>query len=177
MEENYRLEAAKRSVLALTQAIKRDNPRNRVDLISMSTRAKPVSLKEVMELEPRGFTNHQEAISLAGTILDNSRADRNLLFLITDGLPEAYTDEQNNAVAGDMERSMEHALREASRLLRFRDLVFNIFLLEPEDGTYVTAARRIAKEGEGRVIVADPNELASRILGTFDDGVDLLGGV
>lgn len=32
MEENGRLEAAKRSVLALLYAIKRDNPRNKVDM-------------------------------------------------------------------------------------------------------------------------------------------------
>ncbi len=72
MEENSRLEAAKRSVLALTQAIKRENPRNRVDLISMSTKAIPISLKEVMVLEPKGFTNHHEALVLATNILDNT---------------------------------------------------------------------------------------------------------
>jgi Mg-chelatase subunit ChlD len=177
MWENQRLEAAKRSVLALTQAIKRDNPRNKVDIISMSTRAKPIPLKEVMKLEPKGFTNHQEALALATEIFSNSRADRYLLFLITDGLPEAYTDEGGKAVAGDLEKSMELALFNASSLLRFGNLVFNIFLLEPEDETYVNSARRIAKEGEGRVIIADPKELASRVIGSFDEGVDVLGGV
>lgn len=177
MWENNRLEAAKRSVLALTQALKRENPRNKVDIISMSTRASPIPLKEVMKLEPKGFTNHQEALALATEIFSNSRADRYLLFLITDGLPEAYTDEKGKAVAGDLEKAMELALSNASRLLRFGNLVFNIFLLEPEDETYVNSARRIAKEGEGRVIIADPKELASRVIGTFDEGVDVLGGV
>ncbi len=177
MEENMRIEAAKRSVLALTQAIKRDNPRNRVDLISLSTRAVPLSLRDVMTIEPRGFTNHQEAIGLARAIFDRSRADKFLLFLITDGLPEAYTNEKGEAVAGDLDRSMELALKEASGLIRYPDLVFNIFLLEPEDETFVSSARKIAKEGSGRVIVADPKQLASRVLGTYDDGTSILGGV
>ncbi len=116
-------------------------------------------------------------LSLPPTFSIIPRADRLLLFLITDGLPEAYTDEKGTVVAGDLERSMELALIQASRLLRYRDLTFNIFLLEPEDETFVNAARRIAKEGEGRVIVADPNELASRVLGTYDDGTNVLGGV
>jgi Mg-chelatase subunit ChlD len=177
MEENNRLDAAKRSVLALTQAIKRENPRNRVDLISMSTSSRPISLKEVMDLEPRGFTNLQEALGLACSIFDNSRADRHVLFLITDGLPEAYTDENGKPVAGDMEEAMRKALSQASRLLRYRDLTFNIFLLEPEDEKFVGSARKIARKGEGRVITADPKELANRIIGTYDEGSSILGGI
>jgi uncharacterized protein with von Willebrand factor type A (vWA) domain len=177
MEENFRMEAAKRSVLALTQAVKRDNPKNRVDLISLSTRAKPMSLRDVMTVEPRGFTNHQEALGLARTIFDRSRADKKLLFLITDGLPEAYISPSGEAVAGDLEKAMDMAISEASGLLRYPDLVFNIFLLEPEDDAFVSSARRIAKEGGGDVIVADPKQLASRVLGTYEDGTAILGGV
>ncbi len=177
MEENMRMEAAKRSVLALTQAIKRDNPRNRVDIIALSTRAQPISLKEVMTVEPRGFTNHQEAIALARSILDNSRADRNLLFLITDGLPEAYTDNDGKAVAGDLDRSMKLAIKEASGLLRYSNLSFNIFLLEPEDQDFIDSARKIAKAGEGNVIIADPRQLADRVLGSYQGSDKKLEGV
>lgn len=177
MEENMRLDAAKRSVLALTQAIKRENPRNKVDIIKVSTRATPVSLKEVMGIEPRGFTNHQEAIAIARTILDGSRSERNLIFLITDGLPEAYVGKKGEAVAGDLEKAMELTLQEAALLNRIPNLAFQIFLLEPKDETFVGSARRIASSGYGSVIVADPRELAYKVVGEYLSTGEVLGGV
>ncbi|MFW3146708.1 MAG: VWA domain-containing protein [Thermoplasmatota archaeon] len=177
MEENMRLDAAKRSVLALSQAVKRDNPRNKVDIIKVSTRAAPISLKELLSLEPRGFTNHQEALSMARSILEASRSDRHLLFLITDGLPEAYINENGEPMAGDLDRAMELTLVEAGALLRIPNLAFEIFLLEPRDEAYTTAARRIAKAGDGNLIVADPQELAFRVLGEFMSSDRKLEGI
>ncbi|MEA3558770.1 MAG: VWA domain-containing protein [Candidatus Thermoplasmatota archaeon] len=177
MEENMRLEAAKRSVLALSQAIKRENPRNKVDIVKVSTRASPVSLKDVLGLEPRGFTNHQEALSIARKVLEGSRSERNLLFLITDGLPEAYIDEQGRAVAGDLETAMELTLKEASSLNRIENLTFQVFLLEPEDEIFTGAARKMARAGYGDVIVADPKELAYKVIGEYLSTAKGLEGV
>ncbi|MFO8052212.1 MAG: VWA domain-containing protein [Thermoplasmatota archaeon] len=177
MEENMRLEAAKRSVLALTQALKRENPRNKVDIIQVSTRASPVSLKEVLGLEPRGFTNHQEGLAMARKLLEGSRYDRNLLFMITDGLPEAYVDDQGQAVAGDLEKAMELTLEEASRFNRVQNLTFQIFLLEPKDDMFVTSARKIARAGSGDLIVADPKELAYKVIGEYMDTAGNLEGI
>ncbi|MBN1390701.1 MAG: VWA domain-containing protein [Candidatus Thermoplasmatota archaeon] len=177
MEENKRLDAAKRSVLALSQAVKRENPRNKVDIISVSTRAKPVTLKEVMSLEPHGFTNHQEGFALARAILESSRSDRYMLFLITDGLPEAYIDITGKPVAGDLQKSMDMALAEVNALKRIPDLYFEMFLLEPEDERFVSAARRIAKAAEGDMIVADPKELAYQVIDEFLSGGRPLEGV
>jgi uncharacterized protein with von Willebrand factor type A (vWA) domain len=177
MEENFRLEAAKRSVLALSQAIKRENPRNKVDIITISTRARPVSLKEVMNLEPQGFTNHQEAFALARAVFEGSRSDRHLLFLITDGLPEAYLNSSGEAVAGDLETAMELTLEQVAAIRRVQDLSFEIFLLEPEDDTFVSSARRIAAAGSGNVIVADPTELAYQVIGEFMSGEKVLEGI
>jgi len=177
MEENMRLEAAKRSVLALSQAIKRENPRNKVDMIAVSTRARPVTLKEVMSLEPHGFTNHQEAFALARALFDGSRSDRHLLFLITDGLPEAYIDRTGNPVAGDLKKAMDLTLAEVSALDRVHDLAFEVFLLEPGDETFVSAAKRIAKAGGGNMIIADPKELAYKVIGEYISGDRILEGI
>jgi len=177
MEENSRIEAARRACLALLHAIKRDNPNNRVDIISMSTRAEPVSLKKVMTLEPRGFTNMQQALALSRSILRSSRADKKLLFIITDGLPEAYIDEEGRAFAGDLDVSMELALGEAAPLLSIPDLSFTLFLLEPEDRIFVEAARRIVNAGGGGLIVADPNDLAGKVLSRYEADGKILEGI
>ena len=65
------------------------------DIIAVSTRPRVVTLREVMSMEPRGFTNIQESIALARSLFDTSRSERHLLFLITDGLPEAATADGN----------------------------------------------------------------------------------
>ncbi len=177
MDENNRLEAAKRSVLALSHAIKRENPRNRVDIIAVSTRPRVVTLKEVMSMEPRGFTNIQESMALARSLFDASRSERHLLFLITDGLPEAYLSRAGKPVAGDLETSMELALVEVRELGRYRELNFTIFLLEAEDVTFVDAARKIANAGSGKVVIVDPARLGREVLGSFTAEGTVLGGV
>jgi Mg-chelatase subunit ChlD len=177
MEENMRIEAAKRSVLALTQAIKRENPRNKVDIISVSTRARAVTLKEIMSLEPHGFTNHQEGFALARSLFEGSRSDRHLLFLITDGLPEAYLEAGGSPRAGELEKAMEMTLLEVEALRRISDLSFEIFLLEPEDETFISAAKKIAKTGNGNLIVADPQELAYKVIGEYVSSDRVLEGV
>lgn len=177
MDENNRLEAAKRSVLALSHAIKREDPRNRVDIIAVSTRPRVVTLREVMSMEPRGFTNIQESLAMARSLFDTSRSERHLLFLITDGLPEAYLSRAGKPVAGDLELSMELALVEVKELGRYRELNFTIFLLEAEDDTFVDAARKMARAGSGKVVIVDPARLGREVLGSFSAEGTVLGGV
>ena len=177
MEENMRLEAAKRAVLALTSALRRDNPRNKVDIVSVSTRARAIGLKEVMEMEPRGFTNLSEGVAIARSLFESSRSDRHILFLITDGLPEAYTPAGKEPIAGDLEEAMHRTLTEVKGLMRIPDLSFNIFLLEPEDEKFVESARRIAREGSGRVMVADPSKLAEKMLGYYRSFGEMIPGI
>jgi uncharacterized protein with von Willebrand factor type A (vWA) domain len=177
MEENMRLEAAKRAVLALCSAIRKENPRNKVDIVTVSTRAVPSTLKEVLAAEPRGFTNHAEAISMAGRLLEGTRCDRMMLFLITDGLPEAYTDSKGKPVAGDLEAAMERTLTEVRRLKRLSNFSFNLFMLEPKDGTYLRAAQRISEEGGGTMLTADPQDLAIKLVMEYEKGTRPLTGV
>jgi Mg-chelatase subunit ChlD len=177
MEENGRLEAAKRAALALVQAVKRDNPRNLVDIISVSTRARPVTLREVMRMEPHGFTNMQEAFALAQGLMASSRSDRRLVFLVTDGMPEAYTGLDGNPVAGDLAKAMDLALSEAERLGRLEGMSFVMFLLEPKDPAYLKAARRIADAGSGSVITADPQQLATQMLGSYYGSGGVMSGI
>ncbi|MEM2900406.1 MAG: hypothetical protein QXT63_06395, partial [Thermoplasmata archaeon] len=62
MDENNRLDAAKRACLALYKAILHQNPKNIVDIVGFDTRAEKMSIKEVWECESRGFTNMGEAL-------------------------------------------------------------------------------------------------------------------
>jgi uncharacterized protein with von Willebrand factor type A (vWA) domain len=164
MEENNRLLAAKKAVLALYKAAKRANPRNLVDLATFDTKVNITDLNELWGSAPSGFTNTGAAIKMARELIRTSRADKKLVYLITDGLPEAYTTKDGQAKAGDRKLSLDYALEQAGQLARIRDQRMIVLLLEPEADIYVEAATQIAKKAAGSLIVTDPKHLAGEML-------------
>ncbi|MHB8585513.1 MAG: VWA domain-containing protein [Thermoplasmatota archaeon] len=170
MEEHGRIDAAKRAVLALHRAVKRDNPSNRVDILAMSTSVAPMNLVDVWEAQPRGFTNTGNAIKRAGDILRASRTERGLIYLITDGLPEAYTKDGED-IASTPEKCLAYALEQAKNVRSHMNVEMAIILLEASDAVYVKAADAIAKEMKGRVFKADPKDLAQKLLRDFDRSI------
>lgn len=182
MEENGRLDAAKRAALALAHAVRRENPRNRVDFIAMSTSVERIDAMGVWEAEPRGFTNTGGALRLARDLVKEARSERALVYLVTDGLPEAYTAPEKVPegesrrpklvdVAGHPDRARKFALEQAGAL---RDTPgfgsFVCLLLEPEDEMYVKAADDIARELSGRVVKLSPSELAGAMIRAYEGG-------
>jgi Mg-chelatase subunit ChlD len=163
MEENNRIEAAKRAVLALYKAVKRRDPRNIVDLVAFDTKVRVIDLVELWHSEPNGFTNTGEALLVAKMLLKNSKAERKIIYLITDGLPEAYT---MNGIeyAGDTKASLEYALKAASELGKYRNLKLTLILLEPKQRVYVDAATKIVTAANGNMIITDPLKLISDML-------------
>jgi len=164
MEENNRLLAAKKAVLALYKAAKRANPRNIVDLATFDTTVNITDLNQLWDSTPSGFTNTGEAIKVSRDLIRTSRADKKLIYLITDGLPEAYTTAEGKSRAGDRKQSLDYALDQAGRLSRVRDQRMIVLLLEPETEMYVQAATQIAKKAAGSLIVTDPKHLAGEML-------------
>lgn len=168
MEERGRMEAAKRAAFALHHAVKARNPRSKVHLLLMDTSVRPVSLREIWDAQPRGFTNTGAALRIAREHASRSRNGRTLVYLVTDGLPEAYTKEGED-VAGHPEKAMAYAKAQAKELARERNLAgFVMLLLEPKDEMYVKAAEALAKEARGRVVPVDPQELARTLLRQFE---------
>jgi Mg-chelatase subunit ChlD len=168
MEENGRMDAAKRAALALHTAVRRRNPRNRVDILLMDTSVHPATLRDVWETEPTGFTNAGAALRLARELARKRRSDRLLVYVITDGLPEAYT-KGGEDVAGHPDKAMAYAKEQAKLLRRERGLAgFVMLLLEPKEERYVKAAQELAKVAGGRVQDVDPHELASTLLKQFE---------
>lgn len=163
MEENDRLIAAKRAALALYYQTRRKGTKHRIDFILMETSVRRASLADVWDAKPKGFTNVGRALQVAYELLDRSRANRKILFLVTDGLPEAVTFEGKD-VAAKPDEALQYALRAAARLRRVAGLAFSIVLLEAKDPLFVAAAEKIAKKVNGRVTKVEPKELAKSLL-------------
>ncbi|HLE96509.1 MAG TPA: VWA domain-containing protein, partial [Candidatus Thermoplasmatota archaeon] len=168
MEEHGRLDAAKRAVLALHQAVRRGSRRNLVDIVAMDTHVARVDLVGVWDSSPRGFTNTGGALRLARELLRRSPGARGLVYLVTDGLPEAYTAPDGVDVAGHPDESMKYALTEARRLRLELGVEVVQILLEPKDPRYVQAAEKLRRELGGRVVALAPKDLAATLVGEFE---------
>ena len=163
MAENRRMEAAKRAVLALYKAVKNSNANNVIDLVAFDTRVKVMDLLEVWSSEPNGFTNTAEALKVAGQLLKDTKTSKKSIYLITDGLPEAFT-ENDREYAGDFEKSMEYALNYAKELKKIPTLKFTIILLEVKDKKFIDAAKKISDVLNGTIIMTNPKKLAAELL-------------
>jgi Mg-chelatase subunit ChlD len=166
MDENDRIVAAKKAVLALYKAVKEKNPQNIVDLVAFDTEVSVMDLLGVWQSEPKGFTNTGEALKTAKELLSDSNADRKLVYLITDGLPEAYTHE-GRSIAGDTKASLEYAVSQAKDLSYVSNLHLTMILLEEKEKIYVDAAEKIVTASNGRAVVVEPQELAAEMIMDF----------
>jgi uncharacterized protein with von Willebrand factor type A (vWA) domain len=127
-----------------------------------------MDLLSAWQCSPSGFTNTSEALGTAYTLIKNSKADNKLIYLITDGLPEAYTDPRTGEPrAGDLDKSLNLAVTQAKKYKKIDRLKLIIILLEPKDKLYTDAAKTIAQAATGSVIVTDPKELATEMLTNY----------
>ncbi len=168
METGGRLDAAKRVCLTLYRAVAEHSPDGRVDLLQMATSVQPVDLAECWNAEPRGFTNFGAAFREAHDRFERSGADRRLLYLITDGLPEAWTMPDGRDVADNPEPCMKYAKQQARRLARLDGLGVVMYQLETRDEMFVEACRVLAEELEARVEVVEADKLAGEAVGDLD---------
>ena len=164
MGENRRLENAKRAVMALYKAVKSNDPKSVVDVLTFDNEVKAMDLYSIWKCEPGSFTNTGEALRKAHEILRFARTDRRVIYLITDGLPESYTEINGRAVAGDMARSMLYAEDAASMLRKLKGLRFVTILLEAYDPKYVAAAERISSILHGSIYTVEGRQLAKEML-------------
>lgn len=167
MEEKGRLDAAKTVCLTMYRAIKEIDPMNRVDILSMSTGVEPVTLAGLWNAEPKGFTNHGRALLEARILLEEEGADRRLVYLITDGLPEART-VRGIDTADRPEECMPYALENARELGAAEGTRLMVIQLETEDPLYLDAAREIATAAGGDVQAVEPEELTQTLLGDLE---------
>ena len=164
MEENGKLEAAKKALLALYVAVRRRYPDAIVDVLSFDNTVAALDLVELWECKPGAFTNTSEALRAAHLLLQASRASRKELYLITDGLPEAYTDEQGAVRAGQLDVAMEHTLERARELVTVSPLRSTVILLKSQHPEYEAAAREIARTLGGELVVTEPRHQGVELL-------------
>jgi uncharacterized protein with von Willebrand factor type A (vWA) domain len=164
MAEGEKLPAAKKALLALYVAVRKRHPDATIDVVAFDNRVDLLDLVELWECQPGAFTNTAEALRTAFLLLRASRASRREVYLVTDGLPEAYTDSEGSVRSGNLPAAMEAALARARELATVRPLKFSLVLIRSDHPEYEAAAREIARTLEGTLVVTDPNRLGVELL-------------
>ena len=164
MSEEGKLEAAKKALLALYVAVRRRYPDATIDVLAFDNDVQVLDLVELWECRAGAFTNTAEALRAAHLLLRASRATRKEMYLITDGLPEAYSDEEGRVRSGQLDVAMEHALERARELSTVASLKSTVLLLKSEHPEYEPAARAIARTLRGEMVVTDPTHLGVELL-------------
>jgi Mg-chelatase subunit ChlD len=172
MEEGGKLDAAKKALLALYVAIRRRSPEATIDVLAFDNTVSALDLVELWECKAGAFTNTAEVLRAAHLLLRSSRANRRDLYLITDGLPEAYTDEDGRVRSGQLDLAMERALERARELATVTPLRSTVILLRSDHPEYERAARAIARTLGGEMVVTDPDRLAVELLVRWSHGTE-----
>jgi len=172
MDESGKLDAAKKALLALYVAIRRRHPDATIDLLAFDNEVAVLDLVTLWECKAGSFTNTAEALRATHLLLQSSRANRREFYLITDGLPEAYTGEDGMVHSGQLDLAMEQALARAGELSTVRPLRTTVVLLKSAHPEYETAARTIARTLGGELVVTDPGRLGVELLVRWAHGVE-----
>lgn len=172
MAEGTKLLAAKRAFLALYVAIRRRYPDAVIDVLAFDNDVSVLDLVELWELKPGAFTNTGEALHTAHLLLRASRATRKEVYLVTDGLPEAFTDTDGRVKSGNLATALERALDRARELSTIPGLKFSIVLIRSTNPAFEEAARAIAKTVDGELVVTDPDRLGIELLVRWARGTE-----
>ncbi|MGI0130267.1 MAG: hypothetical protein ACREEC_08990, partial [Thermoplasmata archaeon] len=121
---------------------------------------------------PGSFTNTAEALHTAHLLLASSRASRREVYLITDGLPESYTDRDGRVRSGQLDVAMARALERARELATVTPLKYTMSLLRSEHPEYEVAAREITRTVGGSLAVTDPERLGVELLIRWAGGTE-----
>jgi Mg-chelatase subunit ChlD len=172
MTESGKLEAAKKALLALYVAVRRRYPDATVDVLAFDNEVQVLDLVELWECKAGAFTNTAEALRAAHLLLQSSRASRRELYLITDGLPEAYTDTEGRVHSGQLDVALERALERARELATVTPLRTTMILLKSEHPEYEVAARTLTRTLGGELVVTEPANLGVELLVRWAHGTE-----
>jgi uncharacterized protein with von Willebrand factor type A (vWA) domain len=127
---------------------------------------------ELWESTPGAFTNTAEALHTAHLLLRSSKATRKEVYVITDGLPEAYTDDDGRVRSGNLDVAMDRALTRAVELSTVVPLKFSMVLIRSAHPEYEVAARRLTRTLGGDLVITDPQHLGVELLVRWAGGTE-----
>ena len=166
-----RFAAAKKVALAMESLVRTLHPRDYFGIVGFFTRAVELKVKDLPHAtwnmgDP--FTNLQDGLHLAASMLERRPSQNQQMIVITDGQPTAYCRqgrlycEWPLSFGGISQRAAEETLREVERITR-KGITVNTFMLDdsPVLRNFVDDLTRINK---GRAFYTRPDRLGEYLL-------------
>jgi uncharacterized protein with von Willebrand factor type A (vWA) domain len=169
---NGRLQAAKRTAIALDSLIRSQYPKDNLYIIGFSQRAGEIKKEDLPFVNWNGYehgTNIQHALSLARNKLSKERSGNKQVILISDGEPTAHIEgDQIYFQYPPSLRTISMTLREVKRCTQ-KGIVINTFMLD-ESSYFTSFVIQMARINRGRVFFANPDDLGKYVLVDYVSG-------
>jgi uncharacterized protein with von Willebrand factor type A (vWA) domain len=169
---NGRLQAAKRTAIALDSLIRSQYPKDNLYIIGFSQRAGEIKKEDLPFVNWNGYehgTNIQHALFLARKKLSKERSGNKQIILISDGEPTAHI--ENDEIYFQYPpsfRTISMTLREVIRCTQ-KGIVINTFMLD-ESSYFTHFVIEMARINRGRVFFANPGDLGKYVLVDYVSG-------
>jgi len=171
-----RFPAAKRVALAMDQLIRTRFPRDEFHVVGFSTRAREIPIKELPEVswdmgDP--FTNLQEGLMVAETLIRRNPSAAPQILVITDGQPTAYFEPQASGgrqlrvewpsgFGGVSPHAVAETISQVHRITRM-GVTINTFMLD-DSPELVGFIERVTQINKGRAFYTHPERLGSFLM-------------
>jgi uncharacterized protein with von Willebrand factor type A (vWA) domain len=169
---NGRLQAAKRTAIALDSLIRSQYPKDNLYIIGFSQRAGEIKKEDLPFVNWNGYehgTNIQHALSLARNKLSKERSGNKQVILISDGEPTAHIEgDQIYFQYPPSLRTISMTLLEVKRCTQ-KGIVINTFMLD-ESSYFTSFVIQMARINRGRVFFANPDDLGKYVLVDYVSG-------
>ncbi len=169
---NGRLQAAKRTAIALDSLIRSQYPKDNLYIIGFSQRAGEIKKEDLPFVNWNGYehgTNIQHALSLARHKLSKERSGNKQVILISDGEPTAHMEgDQIYFQYPPSLRTISMTLREVKRCTQ-KGIIINTFMLD-ESSYFTSFVIQMARINRGRVFFANPDDLGKYVLVDYVSG-------
>ncbi len=163
---NGRLQAAKRTAMALDSLIRSQFPKDNLYIIGFSRVAGEIKKEDLPFVNWNGYehgTNIHHALRLARKKLDAERSGNKQIILISDGEPTAHMEgERVYFQFPPSFRTLALTLGEVKRCTQ-KGIVINTFMLD-ESSYFSSFVIQMARLNRGRVFFANPDDLGKYIL-------------
>jgi uncharacterized protein with von Willebrand factor type A (vWA) domain len=169
---NGRLQAAKRTAIALDSLIRSQYPKDNLYIIGFSQRAGEIKKEDLPFVNWNGYehgTNIQHALNLARKKLAKERSGNKQIILISDGEPTAHMEGDDIYFQYPPSfRTLSLTLREVIRCTQ-KGIVINTFMLD-ESSYFTNFVIEMARINKGRVFFANPGDLGKYVLVDYVSG-------
>ena len=163
---NGRLQAAKRTAMALDSLIRSQFPKDNLYIIGFSRVAGEIKKEDLPFVNWNGYehgTNIHHALRLARKKLDAERSGNKQIILISDGEPTAHMEGEHIYFQFPPSfRTLSLTLGEVRRCTQ-KGIVINTFMLD-ESSYFSSFVIQMARLNRGRVFFANPDDLGKYIL-------------